>query len=88
MYLKNLGIDAHLQVKGTRHVTLTDEQKEENRKRSVIRSRVEHVFALIENSIGGLYFEYINLDRITATVGLTNLVHNLVRLGQLRTSVA
>jgi len=86
MYLKNLGIKAHLQVKGTRHVTLTDEQKEENRQRSVIRSRVEHVFALIENSLGGLYFEYINLDRITAAVGLTNLVHNLVRLGQLRPS--
>ena len=83
-YLQKLGIEAHLQVKGTRHVVLTERQKEENRERSTIRSRVEHVFALIKNSLGGLHLEYIRLDRITAAVGLINLVHNMVRVGQLR----
>jgi IS5 family transposase len=82
-YLQKLGIDAHIQVKGTRHVVLTESQKEENRQRSTIRSRVEHVFALIKNSLRGLNLEYIRLDRITAAVGLINLVHNMVRLGQL-----
>ena len=82
-YLQKLGIDAHIQVKGTRHVVLTESQKEENRQRSSIRPRVEHVFALIKNSLGGLNLEYIRLDRITAAVGLINLVHNMVRLGQL-----
>jgi IS5 family transposase len=85
-YLKRLGIAAHIQVKGTRHVVLTERQKEENRQRSTIRSRVEHVFALIKNSLGGLHLEYIRLDRITSAVGLINLVHNMVRFGQLRQS--
>jgi transposase, IS5 family len=80
-YLQKLGIDAHIQVKGTRHVVLTESQKEENRQRSTIRSRVEHVFALIKSSLGGLNLEYIRLDRITVAVGLINLVHNMVGWG-------
>jgi len=87
-HLRELGINAFIQVKGTRHVTITDKQRRENRKKSKIRCRVEHVFALIKNSLGGLHMEYINLDRITSSVGLINLIHNLVRLGQLRTSIA
>lgn len=84
-YLADRGIKAYIQVKGTRHVIITRKQRLENRRKSKIRCRVEHVFALIKNSLGGLHLEYINLDRITATVGLTNLIHNLVRMGQLRT---
>lgn len=83
-HLQNLGIKAFIQLKGTRHVTLTDQQRRENRKKSKIRCRVEHVFGLIKNSLGGLHLEYINLDRTTASVGLINLIHNIVRLGQLR----
>jgi hypothetical protein len=44
---------------------------------------VEHVFALIENCIGGTHLRYIGLRRVTAAIGLMNLVHNFVRLGQL-----
>lgn len=83
-YLQGLGIKAFIQVKGTRHVTITRKQRLENRRKSQIRCRVEHVFALIKNSLGGLHMEYINLDRITSSVGLINLIHNLVRAGQLR----
>lgn len=87
-HLLNLNIKGFLQVKGTRHVVLTKKQKKENRKKSKIRCRVEHVFALIKNSLGGLHLEYINMDRITSSVGLINLIHNLVRFGQLRQSPA
>lgn len=87
-YLSDLDIKAFIQVKGTRHVVLTRKQRRENRRKSKIRCRVEHVFALIKNSLGGLHLEYINIDRITASVGLINLVHNLVRLGQLRPKTA
>lgn len=83
-YLADLGIKAYIQVKGTRHVIITRKQRLENRRKSKIRCRVEHVFALIKNSLGGLHLEYINLDRIAAAIGLTNLIHNLVRTGQLR----
>lgn len=84
MHLQQLGIENTIHVKGTRHVTLTKEQKAENKARSKYRARVEHVFGLITNSLGGLHLEYINLDRIASAVGLINLVHNFVRLGQLR----
>jgi IS5 family transposase len=87
-YLQNLGIKTFIQVKGTRHVTLTSKQRRENRRKSRIRCRVEHVFALIKNSLGGLRMEYINLDRISSSVGLINLIHNLVRAGQLRPAAA
>ena len=40
------------------------------------------------DSLGGLHFEYINLDRITSAVGLINLVHNFIRVGQLRSLTA
>lgn len=83
-HLKNLNIKAFIQVKGTSNVVLTDKQRRQNRQKSKIRCRVEHVFALIKNSLGGLHLEYINMDRITSSVGLINLIHNLVRFGQLR----
>jgi IS5 family transposase len=87
-YLQDLNIEGFIQVKGTRHVVLTEKQKRENRKKSKIRCRVEHVFGLIKNSLGGLHLEYINLNRITSSVGLINLIHNLVRVGQLRPTAA
>jgi IS5 family transposase len=88
MHLKQLGIENTIHVKGTSHVILTEEQKNQNRLRSKIRARVEHVFGLISNSMGGLHLEYINLDRITSSVGLINLIHNFLRLGQLRPATA
>lgn len=87
-YLRKLGIPGFIQVKGTRHVTLTDEQRRQNRLKSKVRCRVEHVFALIKNSLGGLHLRYINIERINSAIGLTNLIHNMVRLGQLRPHVA
>jgi IS5 family transposase len=87
-HLKDLGIKANIQEKGTRHVVLTERQHRLNRKKSKIRCRVEHVFAFIKNSLGGLHLEYINLDRINASVGLINLIHNLFRLGQVRQACA
>ena len=88
MHLQQLGMENTIHVKGTRYVTLTKQQKAENKARSKFRARVEHVFGLITNSLGGLHFEYINLDRITSAVGLINLVHNFIRVGQLRSLTA
>jgi hypothetical protein len=42
---------------------------------------VEHVFALIKNSLGGLNLKYIRLDRITRR-RRPDLGHNMVRFGQ------
>lgn len=83
-YLHALGIRACLQAKGTRHVQLTEKQKQTNRWHAKTRVRVEHVFALIKNCIKGEHLRYIGQKRITAAVALTNLLHNILRVGQLR----
>jgi IS5 family transposase len=82
-HLNKLEIRACLQRKGSRHVELTEAEKATNRFHAKTRVRVEHVFALIENCIGGSHLRYIGLKRITAAVGLVNLAHNFLRLGQL-----
>lgn len=83
-HLKQTGVRACLQMKGTRHVQLTPAQRQTNRWHARTRVRVEHVFALIKNSIKGEHLRYIGQKRIAAAVALTNLLHNLLRVGQLR----
>jgi transposase, IS5 family len=50
-YLKRFGVRACLQMKGTRHVQLTQAQRRTNRWHARTRVRVEHVFAVIKNSL-------------------------------------
>jgi len=87
-YLKDLGVRACLQMKGTRHVQLTEAQRRTNRWHAKTRVRVEHVFALIKNSLKAEHLRYIGLPRIRAAVALTNLLHNVLRVGQLRAASA
>lgn len=83
-HLRALGIRACLQAKGTRHVRLTEEQRRTNRWHARTRVRVEHVFAVIKNCIHGEHLRYIGQKRIAAAVAMTNLLHNVLRVGQLR----
>ena len=87
-YLRALGVRACLQAKGTRHVRLTEAQRQTNRWHARTRVRVEHVFALIKNCIKAEHLRYIGQKRIGAAVALTNLLHNALRVGQLRTGAA
>ena len=48
--LQKYGLKDEICEKGYRGNPLTDEQREENRKKSVIRSRVEHVFGFMEGA--------------------------------------
>lgn len=84
-HLSALKIRACLQAKGTRHVQLTAAQRKTNRWHARTRVRVEHVFALIRNCIKGHHLRYIGHKRIAAAVALTNLLHNVLRVAQLRT---
>ena len=52
--------------KGTRNHPLTEEQKANNKEKSRIRSRVEHIFGFMENSMNGMYVECIGIKRVTA----------------------
>ena len=70
--------------KGARGHPLTDEQKERNRQKSKVRSRVEHVFGFMEQTMGGLVFRGVGMVRAKANIALTNLVYNMCRLVQIK----
>ena len=66
--------------KGFRGHPLNEEQKQNNRSKSKIRCRVEHVFGFIERSMGGLVFRGIGIVRAKANVAMTNFTYNIARL--------
>jgi IS5 family transposase len=81
--LEKAGYVSHIQEKGHAGQPLTDEQNRANRERSRIRSRVEHVFGVQENSLGGKLVRTIGLARATVKIGLMNLSYNLKRYAYL-----
>lgn len=70
--------------KAYRNKPLTEEQNQNNRERSSIRSRVEHIFGFMENSMNGMYLYSIGKKRITAAICLMNLTYNMFRKVQLQ----
>lgn len=67
-------------AKGSRNRKLTEEEKHENRIKSKIRCRVEHIFATMKMSMNeSLNIRSIGIKRATFSVGLTNLVYNILR---------
>lgn len=62
---------------------ILDQEKRENRRRSKIRKRVEHVFGFIQNSLGGKLIRTIGIKRARAKIGLMNLAHNFCRYEQI-----
>jgi IS5 family transposase len=69
--------------KGVRNHPLTDEQKANNREKSRVRSRVEHIFGFMEMSMNGMYINSIGIKRASAIIGLMNLTYNMFRKIQL-----
>ena len=64
--------------------TLTPRQQKENRARSRIRARVEHVFGHQVKSMRQTIVRGIGLARIRTRITLANLAYNMSRLAQLR----
>ncbi|MDR2650741.1 MAG: IS5 family transposase [Prevotellaceae bacterium] len=79
------GMENRVCEKGYRNRPLTDGQKANNREKSRIRSRVEHIFGFMEMSMNEMYINCIGLKRATATIGLMNLTYNMFRKVQLDT---
>ncbi len=77
--LKQQGYREHLQRKGSRHKKLTDWEKQGNRTRSRIRSRVEHVFGIQAMTAGSLILRTIGIVRARVKIGLRNLAYNMNR---------
>lgn len=82
------GLNNKVCEKGTRSHPLTDEQKENNREKSRVRSRVEHIFGFMEMSMNGMYVNCIGIKRASAIIGLMNLTYNMFRKIQLTAPLA
>ena len=82
--LEKNGVKGEICEKGYRNHPLTTAQKKRNRTKSTIRVRVEHIFGFMTNTRkDGLNMRWIGMPRITAGVGLLNLVYNLARYEQI-----
>jgi IS5 family transposase len=80
---KERNITPKICEKGYRNKPLTDEQKKANTEKSRFRSRVEHVFGFIENSMNGSYIRSIGMKRANEIIGLVNLTYNFYRYEQI-----
>jgi IS5 family transposase len=81
--LEDAGYQSHICEKGQAGKSLSAEQAARNRKRSKVRSRVEHVFGFQHNSMGGKLVRTIGLARAGVKIALMNLTYNLMRYLQL-----
>ena len=81
--LKSKDLTDCIHKKGYRNRPLTDRQKISNRKKSKIRSRVEHVFGVQSQRAGSLLLRSIGIVRAKAKIGLRNLSYNLSRYAML-----
>ena len=77
----------HIQERGTKRQPLTEEQKANNRIKSKIRCRIEHIFGYMTMSMHGLTVRSIGMARAEFNIGLTNLIYNLCRFEILHRSV-
>jgi transposase, IS5 family len=76
-------VEYDVHEKAYRNCPLSDKQKADNRERSKIRARVEHVFGFMENSMNGMRLRTIGKQRTSLSIGLMNLVYNFFRYEQL-----
>ena len=82
--LASKNVEPQICEKGNRGAALTEEQKERNREKSRVRTRVEHVFAQMTGSMKALRQRVIGFDRNAALIQLTNLVYNMLRFEQIK----
>ena len=84
--LQKRGFRERLQNKGYRNCTLTKRQKQGNKRRATIRSRIEHVFGVMAMMAGSLVVRTIGIIRARAKIGLRNLAYNINRYALLATT--
>jgi IS5 family transposase len=78
--LQLLHFDSHIHERAYRNRPLTDAQKAENRERSRIRAKVEHVFGSWIMTMGGKLVRWIGIEPVTVQLGLKHLTYNFKRL--------
>lgn len=80
-----IGFESQIHQRGYRNHPLSEQQKQDNRNKSKIRARVEHVFGSWMTQMGGKLVRSIGLVRAKAQLGLKNLTYNLMRYTFLET---
>lgn len=85
---KNKEVINQVHEKGYRNKPLTEKQKAENKEKSKVRVRVEHVFGFVENSMNGSIVRTIGITRAKAKIGMMNLTYNISRCVQLKINVS
>lgn len=80
---KKKEVIAKINEKGYRNKPLTEEQKANNKEKSKIRARIEHVFGFVENSMHGSFIRTIGMARAEAKIGMMNITYNIFRCVQL-----
>lgn len=81
--LKRYNLKDEICEKGYRNNPLTEQQKENNRVKSSVRSRVEHVFGFMEGAMHGLTVRTIGFARAVENIFMKCLVYNLFRYEQI-----
>ena len=81
--LRDKDITSQIIERSYRGSPLTLEQRENNRRKSKIRCRVEHVFGFISTNMKGLKLRCIGYSRAKGVIGLINLVYNMCRYEQI-----
>jgi IS5 family transposase len=84
--LQFLEIISFIHEKGTRAQALTEEQKQNNRSKSKVRARIEHIFGFVETSMNGSMIRSIGIKRAKGIIGLMNLTYNMFRSIQIISS--
>jgi IS5 family transposase len=82
--IKKYKVVNQVNEKGCRNKPLTDEQKANNKIKSKVRARVEHVFGFMEQSMKGLVLKSVGIIRANGIIGLINLTYNLFRYEQIK----
>lgn len=77
--LGDMKLESKIHERAYKSRPLTEEQQENNREKSKIRARVEHVFGAIVNEMGGKLVRVIGIERAKVCLGLKNLAYNLKR---------
>lgn len=81
--IASFGMTPEICEKAYRNHPLTEEQKEENRRKSKVRARIEHVFGFVQATMGGSIVRTVGMTRATAHEQLTQLCYNVHRIGVL-----
>lgn len=72
-------IENLIHEKGYRNQPLNETQKANNKAKSKIRCRIEHIFGFMTNSMNGIFIRTIGIKSAEFQIGLSNLVYNLCR---------